>query len=94
MQNGTIFEKSQNIFLKEVGSWRICLMTRFWIPRVASPDGTMGQAQGRKKRWNRRLRKNVWPSWKMSWSRTSIPSIMMPNWKPRKKKPPRSAKSD
>ena len=39
------------------------------------------------------LRKNVWQSWKASWSRTSIPSIMMPNWKPRKKKPPRSAKS-
>lgn len=36
MQNGTIFEKSQNIFLKEVG-----LMTSFWIPRVASPDGMM-----------------------------------------------------
>ena len=52
-----------------------------------------GQSRRRKKRWNRRLRKNVWPSWKMSWSRTSIPSIMMPNWKPRKKKPPRSAKS-
>ena len=34
-----------------------------------------------------------WQSWKASWSRTSIPSIMVPNWKPRKKKPPRSAKS-
>ena len=40
---------------------------------VASPDGTMGQALvRRRKHWNRRLRKNVWPSWKMSWSRTSI----------------------
>lgn len=59
----------------------------------ASPDGTMGQALGRRKRWNRRLRKNVWPSWKMSWSRTSIPLTMMSNWKPRKKKLPQSAKS-
>ena len=56
-------------------------MTSFWIPRVASPDGTLGQAQGRKKRRNRRLRKNVWPSWKVSWSRTSIPSTMKPSWR-------------
>ena len=47
----------------------------------------------RKKRWNRRLRKNVWPSWKVSWSRTSIPSTMKRSWRTRKKKPPRSAKS-
>ena len=31
---------------------------------------------------------------KMSWSRTSIPLIMMPSWRPRKKKRLRSAKSD
>ena len=30
-------------------------------------------------------------SWKASWSRTSIPLIMMPSWRPRRKKRPRSA---
>ena len=33
-------------------------MMSFWIPRVASPDGTMGQALVRRgKRWSRHLRK-------------------------------------
>ena len=48
-------------------------------------------ADRRRKRWNRPLRKNAWQSWKASWSRTSIPLIMMPSWRPRRKKRPRSA---
>ena len=43
---------------------------------------------------NRPLRKNAWQNWKASWSRMSIPLIMIPSWRPRKKKPPRLAKSD
>ena len=82
MQNGTIFEKSQNIFLKRGG-----VMAYLSDDELLDTEGGFtgwddGTGAGaRRKRWNRRLRKNVWPSWKASWSRTSIPLTMMPNWR-------------